>query len=83
MVVSPPAGACIPSFTIYHVLPDLPGAGANNGTSYGVFTPLKYKVIVHCTCSRELETTGVLRTVVELNEFSEWYLVLVLKEPQH
>ncbi len=23
-MVSPPAGACIPSFTIYHVLPDLP-----------------------------------------------------------
>jgi hypothetical protein len=24
-MVSPPAGAYIPSFTIYHVLPDLPG----------------------------------------------------------
>ena len=25
-MVSPPAGAYIPSFTLYHVLPDLPGA---------------------------------------------------------
>jgi hypothetical protein len=24
-IVSPPAGAYFPSFTIYHVLPDLPG----------------------------------------------------------
>ncbi len=30
-MVSPPAGAYIPSFTIYHVLPDLPG-----GTAYFV-----------------------------------------------
>jgi hypothetical protein len=26
-MVSPPAGAYIPSFTIYHVLPDLPALG--------------------------------------------------------
>jgi hypothetical protein len=33
-MVSPPAGACIPSFTIYHLLPDL--RPVNSTQIYGI-----------------------------------------------
>jgi hypothetical protein len=38
-MVSPPAGAYIPSFTIYHVLPDLPGTVSTRTYTKDTFCP--------------------------------------------